>query len=88
VRGLTPDMSVSAIAPAAASLGSLARKRTLTSEGARRLGEKERATGLDPDDEAAQWLSEHDPAPPPATPKSVGKSKHLHRWKQQQQRGG
>ena len=60
----------------------VSRKRPLTSEGARRLGEKERATGLDPEDEAARWLSAHDPAPPPATPKSAGKSKHLHRWKQ------
>jgi hypothetical protein len=66
----------------------VSRKRPITSEGARKLGAKERATGLEPDDEAARWLSEHDPAPPPATPKSAGKSKHLHRWKQREQRRG
>ena len=31
--------------------------------------ERERLTGLDPDDEAARWLREHDPPPEPAQPK-------------------
>jgi hypothetical protein len=65
----------------------MSRKRPLTERGARKLGERERAAGLDPDDEAARWLREHDPEPPPATPKSAFKSKALHRWQQRQQRG-
>jgi hypothetical protein len=56
----------------------------LTSEGARRLGERERALGLDPVDDAARWLEDHEPKPPTATPKSAGKSKLLHRWRRQE----
>lgn len=67
-----------------ATLHVMAAKRGLTSEGARRRAERERAVGLDPDDAAAQWLSEHDPVPEPARPKSLGKSKELHRWRQRQ----
>jgi hypothetical protein len=44
--------------------------------------ERERSAGLDPDDEAARWLDEHDPKPPPVAPKSARKSKALHRWRQ------
>jgi hypothetical protein len=36
--------------------------------------------GLDTNDEAARWLDEHDPAPPPAVPKRASKNKALHRW--------
>jgi hypothetical protein len=50
-------------------------------------GERERAVGIDPDDEAARWLVEHDPLPEPQPPKSLGKSKTLHRWRQRQARG-
>ena len=58
----------------------------LTHEGAKRRGERERQTGLDPEDEASRWLQEND-APPPAAPsKSKFKSKELHRWRQR--RGG
>ena len=32
------------------------------------------------------WLREHDPEPPPATPKSARKSKTLHQWRRRQQR--
>ena len=65
----------------------MSRKRPLTDRGARKLGERERTVGLDPDDDAARWLEEHDPKPPPTTPKSATKSKLLHRWKQRQARG-
>jgi hypothetical protein len=60
-------------------------KRPLTSRGARKLGERERGAGIDPDDEAAHWLAEHDPAPEPEVPKSARKSKELHRWRQRQE---
>jgi hypothetical protein len=59
-------------------------KRRLTSRGAEKLGERERAIGLDADDEAARWLEEHDPKPKPSTPKSAHKSKALHRWRRRQ----
>jgi hypothetical protein len=62
-------------------------KRGLTSRGARRRGERERAVGLDPDDDAARWLQEHDPEPEPEIPKAARKSKALHRWRQRQARG-
>jgi hypothetical protein len=53
----------------------------------KKQSERERTIGLDPDDEAARWLADHHPKPPPATPKSATKSKLLHRWKQRQARG-
>jgi hypothetical protein len=62
----------------------VSRRRPVTSGRARKLGERERAAGLDPDDEAARWLAEHDPKPAPEPPKSERKSKLLHRWKQRQ----
>ncbi len=60
----------------------MGRRRDLTSRGVQRLTERERAVGLEPDDDAARWLEEHHPEPPPATPKSAHKSKLLHRWRQ------
>jgi hypothetical protein len=55
---------------------------------ARRRAERERATGLDPDDDASRWLAEHDPKPPPQQSKSAFKSKALHQWRQRQLREG
>jgi len=62
-------------------------KRRRTSRGAQKRGERERAVGLDPEDEAARWLQEHDPEPEPTPPKAARKSKELHRWRQRQAHG-
>jgi hypothetical protein len=59
----------------------VSRKRLLSSRSVERLGERERAAGLDPADDAARWLEEHDPVEPPAVPKSVRKNKTLHQWR-------
>ena len=59
-----------------------------TSQAAKKLGERERTVGLDPEDDTARWLDEHDPPPPPRVPKAASKSKVLHRWRQRQQRSG
>jgi hypothetical protein len=64
----------------------MTRKRPLTSRGVQKLSERERTTGLEPDDDAARWLAEHDRQPPPRVSKSATKSKALHRWRQQQQK--
>lgn len=61
----------------------MSEKRRLTHRAARKLGERERELGLDPDDDAARWLEENAPEPPaPATSKSARKSKLLHQWRQ------
>jgi hypothetical protein len=62
----------------------MATKRPLKSSSVKKLSERERATGIDPEDDAAKWLHERDPPPAPAVPKSATKSKALHRWRQEQ----
>ena len=54
-------------------------------EAAKKRAERERQAGLDPEDEAARWLEEHDPKPAVPEPKSRFKSKELHRWRQRRQ---
>jgi hypothetical protein len=60
----------------------VSRKKPLTSRGVQKLSERERAAGLDPGDDAARWLAEHDPPREPPRPKAASKSKALHRWRQ------
>jgi hypothetical protein len=43
----------------------------LTSKRAKKLGERERTVGLDPEDDATRWLDEHDPPPKPQPPKAA-----------------
>ena len=57
-------------------------KKPLTERGVKRMRDREASVGLEPDDSAAQWLSDHDTPPPPATPKSSKKSVTLHRFRQ------
>jgi hypothetical protein len=45
------------------------------------MRKREAVAGLEPDDEAAQWLAQNDPPPPPKTPKSASKNKVLHQWR-------
>jgi hypothetical protein len=52
----------------------------------RRRLERERTAGLDPTDEASEWLAGHDPPPPAPAPKAGRKSVTLHRWRQAQAR--
>lgn len=51
---------------------------------AERRAERERNVGLEPDDDAAKWLEEHDPPPAPKVPKSLSKNKLLHTWRRRQ----
>lgn len=50
------------------------------------MREREQKVGLEADDEAAQWLSEHDPPPPTDEPKAARKSKLLHQYRNSQRR--
>jgi hypothetical protein len=60
----------------------------LTSGSAKKLGERERQAGLEPDDDAARWLEENHPDPNPEAPKRASKSKALHQWRRRQQGSG
>jgi hypothetical protein len=60
----------------------VSRKKPLTTRGVQKLSERERAVGMDSDDDAARWLAENDQAPEPPRPKAASKSKALHRWRQ------
>jgi hypothetical protein len=57
-------------------------KKPLTERGVKRMRDREATVGLEPDDAAAEWLSEHDPPAPPQTPKAAKKSVTLHRFRQ------
>lgn len=59
-------------------------KKPLSRKSVERMRERERNAGLEPDDDAARWLEEHDPKPEPPQSKSAFKSKALHRWQKQQ----
>ena len=62
-------------------------KKPLSRKSVEKQREREASVGIDAEDDAAKWLDEHDPKPAPQTPKSASKSKALHQWRQQQQRG-
>jgi hypothetical protein len=59
----------------------MTRKKPLTERGVKRMIDRERAVGLDAEDEAARWLAENDAPPAPARPKAASKSKALHQWR-------
>ncbi|HVS84870.1 MAG TPA: hypothetical protein VHD91_04500 [Gaiellaceae bacterium] len=60
--------------------------RDVSRRRAEKMAERERATGLDPEDDAARWLEQNEPKPELPRPKRASKSKALHRWRQS--RGG
>jgi hypothetical protein len=64
---------------------SMSKRLPITSHSAKRLADRERGVGLEPDDDAARWLAANDAPPPPATPKAASKNKTLHQWRRRQQ---
>jgi hypothetical protein len=61
-------------------------KRPLSRQKVEKMREREARAGLDPADDAAQWLVEHDAPSPASTPKSLGKNKTLHQWRRRDHR--
>ena len=59
----------------------MSRKRPLSSRSVEKLSERERTVGIDPEDDAAAWLDEHDPKPPPPVSKRAAKNRTLHQWR-------
>ena len=75
-------------AGALARVGRVTEKRRPAERAAQKRGEQERAAGLDPDDEAARWLAEHEPREEaPVSSKSARKSKLLHQFRQRERPG-
>jgi hypothetical protein len=68
-------------ARASAALIAGQRKKPLTPRGVEKMRAREASLGVDPQDEAGRWLAEHDPPPPPKTPKAAKKSVTLHRYR-------
>ena len=57
------------------------RKRSVNPRQVQKMREREASLGLDPEDEAARWLAEHDAPPPADEPKAARKSKLLHQFR-------
>jgi hypothetical protein len=55
--------------------------RPISRQKVEKMREREASVGLDAEDEASRWLSEHDPPPPPDESKSARKSKLLHQFR-------
>ena len=56
-------------------------KRPPSRQRVAKMREREANVGLDPEDEAARWLAEHEQKPPAKEPKAAHKSKLLHQFR-------
>jgi hypothetical protein len=61
----------------------MAKRPPISRQRVEKMRERERNVGLEHDD-AARWLDENAPQEEPTVPKSAGKSKLLHQWRQKQ----